>query len=432
MAALLLVLGTAPAPEQTTAIQSSPRERIAIDDGWRFTKGDPPGNAVSLLYDVRPDATDARDDRPADAQPQARAEVESRTPTIKRWILPTGNPFIKDPARRHARPGGNWGGEVAYVRPDFDDSSWRRVGLPHDWAIEGPFLASGPHGGMGRLPSWGVAWYRKRLNIPAADTGRSVFLDVDGAMSYATVWLNGQIVGGWPYGYASWRVDLTPAACRGRNQSRFAGQSTIVTLVSGGGICQRVADHDSLHGPVGNVREEVCRASAASTCSHHRQRLRNSEAVSVATRSTLSTTAESRRRHRHHRSRRHDSGGPSGVVRLGGDHHPRLWGPPPNQQPNRYVAVTSVLREGRLTDCYETRFGIRELRFDANQGVFVNGERIYLKGVNQHHDLGALGAAFNTRAAEQLWPPELGPTPPHTTARPGAARTDGRLGFWCG
>src|SRR5690606_15665316 len=87
------------------------------------------------------------------------------------------------------------------------------------WAIAGPFLEGndegegwlkGVGGSMGRLPSPGVGWYRRQLDIPASDAGRSIFLDVDGAMSYAMVWLNGHLVGGWPYGYASWRVDLTP------------------------------------------------------------------------------------------------------------------------------------------------------------------------------------------------------------------------------
>ena len=63
---------------------------------------------------------------------------------------------------------------------------------------------------MGRLPSPGVSWYRKKLDIPASDADKCIYLDVDGAMSYAMVWLNGHLVGGWPYGYASWRVDLTP------------------------------------------------------------------------------------------------------------------------------------------------------------------------------------------------------------------------------
>ena len=64
----------------------------------------------------------------------------------------------------------------------------------------------------GKLPWWGVGWYRKHFTLPAGDAGRRVYLDIDGAMSHAKVWVNGQYVGGWPYGYASWRVDLTPYA----------------------------------------------------------------------------------------------------------------------------------------------------------------------------------------------------------------------------
>jgi beta-galactosidase len=80
---------------------------------------------------------------------------------------------------------------------------------------------------------------------------------------------------------------------------------------------------------------------------------------------------------------------------------PRLWGPPPTQRPNLYVAITTVSQGGRPIDSVETTFGVRDIRFDPKQGVLVNGERVYIKGVNQHHDLGALGAAFNTRAAER-------------------------------
>jgi beta-galactosidase len=80
---------------------------------------------------------------------------------------------------------------------------------------------------------------------------------------------------------------------------------------------------------------------------------------------------------------------------------PRLWGPLPTQQPNRYLAVTTVTRDGRVVDRVETPFGIRSIRFDANEGLIVNGERIVIRGVNNHHDLGALGAAFNVRAAER-------------------------------
>lgn len=212
-AASLLAAGLGSLAAQTARTApppSSPRERLSINDGWRFTKGDPFGTGVDLLYDVRPAVNEDRDERPAGAERRPPARIAANVPTLKPWVLPTGNAFIKDPAKRHLRPAGNPGGDVPYVREDFDDRSWRRVDLPHDWGIEGPFLETGPHGGMGRLPSWGIGWYRKTLHLAPGDAGRSIFLDVDGAMSYATVWLNGQIAGGWPYGYSSWRVDLTP------------------------------------------------------------------------------------------------------------------------------------------------------------------------------------------------------------------------------
>ena len=80
---------------------------------------------------------------------------------------------------------------------------------PDDFGIEGPFDAAAP-GTTGKLPFHGVAWYRKSLDIPAADQGKQIYLDVDGAMAYPTVWVNGQFAGGWPYGYASLQLDLTP------------------------------------------------------------------------------------------------------------------------------------------------------------------------------------------------------------------------------
>lgn len=81
--------------------------------------------------------------------------------------------------------------------------------------------------------------------------------------------------------------------------------------------------------------------------------------------------------------------------------NPKLWGPAPKQQPNLYRAITKIYHKGREIDRYETVFGIRNVKFDPVKGVFVNGEAVRIQGVNQHHDLGALGAAFNVRAAER-------------------------------
>src|ERR1035438_3051253 len=193
------------------ATADSPRERISLDAGWRFIKADSP--------DVGTNLTDA---------------------AIARLDLATGNAFTTNaPA---AWPDGNPGGDISFAQSGFDDSRWRLLNLPHDWGVEGPFQQS-LSGGTGRLPWFGIAWYRKHLDIPAADAGKKIYLDVDGAIAYAEVWLNGQFVGGWPYGYASWRVDLTPYV-------NFGGENIIVIRLNnppdssrwypGGGIYRNV------------------------------------------------------------------------------------------------------------------------------------------------------------------------------------------------
>ena len=189
---------------------TAPRERLSFDAGWRFHEGDPADAGNALAYEVRNGAA-WTEGQPEEWTPRG-PDVKVGKGGLKDWILPAANRFIKDPGKHHARPDGHPGAGISFVRPDFDDGGWRRVDLPHDWAIEGPFLRDGPYSNVGRLKSWGPVWYRKSFDLPAAARGKSVFLDVDGAMSYATVWLNGEFVGGWPYGYNGWRVDLTPYA----------------------------------------------------------------------------------------------------------------------------------------------------------------------------------------------------------------------------
>ena len=89
------------------------------------------------------------------------------------------------------------------------DSSWQKVDLPHDFAIYGPFRID-LAGETGKLPYQGIAWNRKHFMIPEEDAGKKIFIDFDGAMAYAKVWLNSNYIGTWPYGYSSFRMDLTP------------------------------------------------------------------------------------------------------------------------------------------------------------------------------------------------------------------------------
>ncbi len=191
--------------------QEKGRERINLNDGWQFMRYE--GDADSLIYDERTRVFDRNDNKVADTRATEERTVIASGRALKEWILPSANDFISDPSGRHQRPPGNPGSNFPFVQPGFDDTKWKSINLPHDWAIAGPFYKEENAivgGGMGRLPVQGVAWYRKKINVPSSDKGRRFYLDIDGAMSYAMIWLNGNLVGGWPYGYNSFRLDLTP------------------------------------------------------------------------------------------------------------------------------------------------------------------------------------------------------------------------------
>ncbi|MBD0368936.1 MAG: beta-galactosidase, partial [Flavisolibacter sp.] len=162
----------------TFAMAQQGRQKISINDNWRFIKGDP-ADAHDLSYDVRPRVTNRNDDVMADTRATESVTVTSSDKVLKKWILPSANDFIKDPAKHHQRPDGNPGGTVSFVQNNFNDNAWEQINLPHDWAIEGPFYeGDNPEvgGGMGRLPSHGVAWYRRKLNIPSADKSKFIYL----------------------------------------------------------------------------------------------------------------------------------------------------------------------------------------------------------------------------------------------------------------
>ena len=415
----LLFAGSLPVLAQTaeTGTGHPLRERISINSGWRFFKYASAAEADDLIYDTRPEVKDRRDNRPADAEPTGAETPGAGRNSLKPWILPTGNDFIKNNDSRFVRPPGNPGGNFQFVQNDFADSLWDRVNLPHDWAIKGPFMQgwnAEVGGGMGRLPSPGVAWYRKKLVIPLSDQGKRFFLDVDGAMSYAMVWINGRLAGGWPYGYASWRLDLTPYIVPGEENQlaiRLDNPPQSSRWYPGGGIYRNVwlikthpvhvghwgtfitahdiSENSAILGLEVTIENDSGKDEAVKAeteifvLNAHGRKTGDAAAVFAPVETRIAAGGRSRFK--------------SAVILK----NPRLWGPPPAQVPNCYMAVTTLWLNDKPVDQYETRFGIRSLRFDPDKGIYINGEHVQIKGVNQHHDLGALGAAFNTRAAER-------------------------------
>jgi Glycoside hydrolase family 2 C-terminal domain 5/Domain of unknown function (DUF4982)/Glycosyl hydrolases family 2, sugar binding domain/Glycosyl hydrolases family 2 len=198
-------------PYYSFAADSSPRQRLSFNSDWLFMKGDPAGSSTNLNYQ-----------------------------TLKPWLLPIGADLTTN--AQPAKPNGNPGANVTFAQSSFDDSRWRKLNLPPDWGIEDPFKQEYP-GETGKLPWWGVGWYRKYFTLPADDKSKQIYLDVDGAMAYAAVWLNGQFVGGWPYGYSSWRLDLTPYVHFGGNNViaiRLDNPRNSSRWYPGGGIYRNV------------------------------------------------------------------------------------------------------------------------------------------------------------------------------------------------
>ena len=355
------------------------RVRESLDADWRFTKGDPAEAGTNLNYAA------------------ARA-----------WLLPVQNAFTTNaPA---ARPAENFGGDVAFAQSGFDDSGWRKLNLPHDFGIEGPFEQALP-GETGKLPWFGVAWYRKHFDVPAGDAGKQLYFDVDGAMAYATVWINGHCVGGWPYGYASWRVDLTPFV-------KFGGANTLAIRLDnpkdssrwypGGGIYRNVWLTKTAPVHVGQWGTYITTpqvSKEAATISLQTKVDNNSAAgveVKVAT-AIFELNADGAK------SKKAIAEIEVGGIKIAAGAtadtaqsikipKPKLWGV---EHPNRYVAVTTITQGGKVSDVYETPFGIRTIQFTVDNGFLLNGERVRLNGVCDHADLGALGSAINTRGLER-------------------------------
>ncbi|MEA5141025.1 beta-galactosidase GalB [Arcicella rigui] len=390
-------------------------ERIKLNEGWRFMRYQ--ANSDKLIYDVRPAIQEVNDSKVADSKPDEAVKVEAKEQVLKAWILPTANDFIKDPAKKHVPPAGNPTADFPFIKSNFSDDTWEKVDLPHDWAINQAFYEGDKPevgGGMGRLPSQGVAWYRKKISINQADKSKIIYLDIDGAMSYSMVWLNGQLIGGWPYGYNSYRLDLTPYLKIGSDNQlaiRIDNPNHSARWYPGGGIYRNVwltkvaPVHVAQWGTFITTPEVSESEATINLALQIINRANVNKKVAVKT-EIYALDSHSKP------IGKALANFPSEIISIKtGENYlqqttlklknPKLWGVYPSQKPHLYLARTRLFSEGKLVNEYDTPFGIRKIEFHPTQGLIVNGKKIKIQGVNQHHDLGALGAAFNVRAAER-------------------------------
>lgn len=289
---------------------------------------------------------------------------------------------------------------------EIDDSSWKKLDLPHDWAIEGPFRIE-LTGETGKLPFKGIGWYRKHFTVPASDVGKRIFLDFDGAMAYAQIWLNGQFVGTWPYGYNSFRMDLTPFVKFGQKNVvavRLDTEKWDSRWYPGAGIYRHVwmVKTNPVH--VAHWGTYITTPEVSDTSATVKMDVtidNQGESSVVATVQTQIFELDSNNKPGMKMASFNQS-----QIKIGAKgnitttsvatmKNPKRWD---LMSPNRYLARTTVSVGGKVIDTYNTPFGIRTLEFTARNGFLLNGRRVEIKGTCNHHDLGALGAAVNTSA----------------------------------
>lgn len=294
-----------------------------------------------------------------------------------------------------------------------DSVEWQTVTVPHDWAIYGPFDRSydlqkvaveqngeteetWKTGRTGGLPYIGKGFYKTTFDVPQTEGG-NVTLVFDGAMSHANVYVNGEHVAYWPYGYNSFSVDVTKYVRPRENtlEVSLENKPKSSRWYPGAGLYRNVhvVTSDSVHVPVWGTHVTTPYVGRDYATVRQVTRL---EGVSRGDTVRLVT----------------DILDPQGKTVASDTHKyvilpdapltqnfkvisPELWTP---ETPALYTAVTKAEMDGRTLDTYTTRFGIRSVEVRNGEGFFLNGEKRKFKGVCNHHDLGPLGAAVNTAA----------------------------------
>ncbi|MGW6887686.1 glycoside hydrolase family 2 TIM barrel-domain containing protein [Streptomyces chartreusis] len=331
---------------------------------------------------------------PARAAQAAGAASGRRTvPLRDGWRFALVNPGgITDPTGAFAEA----------ADPAYDDSGWREVAVPHDWSIElAPTTEHGTTSGTGFFPG-GLGWYRVAFTLPAALAGKRISVEFDGVYMDAYVYCNGTEVGRHPYGYTGFALDLTDLLHTDGSTENVLAVKVQNRLpssrwYSGSGIYReaRLVVTEPVHverwgtyvttpeftedrGLV-RVRTSVVNASGVGTDVEVVSRIVDPRGRTVArTSSTVAVTDRA--------TETHELTVPAPKVwDLATPHH-------------RYTLDTELRVGGRATDTHRTGFGFRTFRFDPDEGFHLNGVHHKIKGVDLHHDLGALGAAVNIDA----------------------------------
>ncbi|MBB4045778.1 beta-galactosidase [Bacteroides reticulotermitis] len=288
---------------------------------------------------------------------------------------------------------------------DFDDNSWRSIDLPHDFQIEMPWEKSG--NSQRGYKAMGEGWYRKTFKADPKWKGKRVLLDIEGIMLNGDVYLNGEKVGGTDYGYLGFEADIT-------KRINYDGDNAVAVYAStrgnsrwytGGGLFRDVhlIVKDSIsvarHG-VFITTPEISAENAKVNLQVEIEGFRGKSAdmeISVKIFSPGGRLVGETKTIAPKRSKKQTDEVPLPVVNVA---DPQLWD---CEHPNLYTAEISLSLDGKIIDNVTEKFGIRSIEFSKEYGFRLNGKKVFLKGVANHHDLGAVGAAAHEFAIERMF-----------------------------
>ncbi len=288
----------------------------------------------------------------------------------------------------------------------FNDSQWRKLNVPHDWSIEGEFSEKNPATpGGGALPG-GIGWYRKSFTVSETDKNKCVFIDFDGIYRNSEVWINGHYLGKRPYGYSSFRYEITPYLKYGKNENIIAvkvdnSQQPNSRWYSGSGIYRNVwlvftnkiyVDHWGTYVTTPEVTDKIANVNVVTNVIN---RIWMEQTVTLTTLIYDHTGKVIARAVSNDVSLKDSSTEIKQQLTIA---NPKLWS---IDKPYLYKVVSQIDRSGTPFDSYDTNLGIRYFNFDSKKGFSLNGKSMKILGVCDHHDLGCLGAAINTRAIER-------------------------------
>jgi len=285
---------------------------------------------------------------------------------------------------------------------DFDDRAWRKLDLPHDWAVEQPFSesASFSHGfkAAGKnYPEKSIGWYRKKINISNEDLGKIISLKFDGVFRNSKVFFNGFYLGTEESGYNGFEYDVTAYV-------NYGGENTIVVRVDasmeegwfyeGAGIYRHVylQKTNPIHvvqngtyitSEITNDNASISTEVKLENKGHFKGNIEINQTILDASGKQVATVSESAQAPEFYKTNIYSS-----KINV---KNPLLWD---IDSPNLYQLITEIKSEGKVIDSYKTSFGIRTIQFDSESGFFLNGKHVKLKGTNNHQDHAGIGTAL--------------------------------------